>query len=63
MLVLFAAPRFDDDDDDGNNAAYTVVVVVTVAAGCALGGTALRVDGDDFSAATPHHQYSLQTLG
>lgn len=60
MLLLFAAPRFDDDDDDdGNNAAYTVVVVV----GCALGGTALRVDGDDFSAATPHHQYSLQTLG
>lgn len=59
MLLFFAAPRFDDDDDDGNNAAYTVVVVV----GCALGGTALRVDGDDFSAATPHHQYSLQTLG
>lgn len=60
MLLLFVAPRFDDDD--GNNAAYTVVVVVVVA-GCALGGTALRVDGDDFSAATPHHQYSLQTLG
>lgn len=57
MLLLFAAPRIDDD---GNNAAYTVVVVVV---GCALGGTALRVDGDDFSAATPHHQYSLQTLG
>lgn len=56
MLLLFAAPRIDDD---GNNAAYTVVVVV----GCALGGTALRVDGDDFSAATPYHQYSLQTLG
>lgn len=55
---FFAAPRIDNDD--GNNAAYTVVVVV---AGCALGGTALRVDGDDFSAATPHHQYSLQTLG
>lgn len=60
MLLLFAAPRIDDDD--GNNAAYTVVVVVVVA-GCALGGTALRVNGDDFSAATPHHQYSLQTLG
>lgn len=59
MLLLFAAPRIDDD---GNNAAYTVVVVVVVA-GCALGGTALRVNGDDFSAATPHHQYSLQTLG
>lgn len=59
MLLLFAAPRIDDD---GNNAAYTVVVLVVVA-GCALGGTALRVDGDDFSAATPHHQYSLQTLG
>lgn len=57
MLLLNAAPRIDDD---GNNAAYTVVVVVV---GCALGGTALRVDGDDFSAATPHHQYSLQTLG
>lgn len=57
MLLLFAAPRIDDD---GNNAAYTVVVVVMV--GCALGGTALRVDGDDFSAATPHHQYSFQTL-
>lgn len=57
MLLLFAASRIDDD---GNNAAYTVVVVV---AGCALGGTALRVNGDDFSAATPHHQYSLQTLG
>lgn len=61
MLLLFAAPRIDDDDD-GNNAAYTVVVLVVVA-GCALGGTALRVNGDDFSAATPHHQYSLQTLG
>lgn len=58
MLLLFAAPRIDDDD--GNNVAYTVVVVVV---GCALGGTALRVDGDDFSAATPYHQYSLQTLG
>lgn len=46
-------------DNDGNN-ARTVVVVVEQ--GVAVGG-ALRIDGDDFSAATPHHQYSLQTLG
>lgn len=45
-------------DNDGNN-ARTVVVVVEQR----VGGGALRVDGDDFSAATPHHQYSLQTLG
>lgn len=45
-------------DNDGNN-ARTVVVVVEHG----VGEGALRVDGDDFSAATPHHQYSLQTLG
>lgn len=54
MDASFFAPRIDDDD--GNN-AYTVVVVE------GRDGVALRVDGDDFSAATPHHQYSLQTLG
>lgn len=46
------------DDNDGNN-ARTVVVVVEQG----VWRGALRVDGDDFSAATPHHQYSLQTLG
>lgn len=44
-------------DNDGNNARTVVVVEQGV------WGGALRVDGDDFSAATPHHQYSLQTLG
>lgn len=46
-------------DNDGNNARTVVVVVVEQG----VGGGALRVDSDDFSAATPHHQYSLQTLG
>lgn len=53
--MFFFPCHWADDDDDGNN-AYTVVVV-------GLRGGALRVDSDDFSAATPHHQYSLQTLG